>query len=257
MQEVYGSAVSRDSSARTIDVECEGDCGQCGCSRPGASSRCLKYPPASEWVLSPRRRAFDVAVSILVLAFAAIPMLFIAIAVRATSRGGALFTQLRVGRNGCLFRIYKFRTMSVRTAEDSGLGLTRAGDDRVTPLGRFLRKLKLDELPQFYNVLRGDMSLVGPRPKLPQFEPLRNMPYRPGITGAATLIFRREEDLLRSVPLDQLDDFYDKRIKILKARVDVCAMCRATPASDLRILAATAGLRRHEPIPFVVDAPAD
>jgi hypothetical protein len=83
------------------------------------------------------------------------------------------------------------------------------------------------------------------------------MPYRPGITGAATLIFRREEDMLRSVPSDQLDDFYEKRIKIQKARVDVCAMCRATPISDLRILAATAGIRRHYAVPFAVDAPAD
>jgi lipopolysaccharide/colanic/teichoic acid biosynthesis glycosyltransferase len=184
-------------------------------------------------------------------------MILIAIAVLVTSQGGALFTQLRVGRDGRLFRIYKFRTMAERPANDRGIGLTRAGDDRVTTLGRFLRKLKLDELPQFYNVLRGEMGLVGPRPKLPQYEPLRNMPYRPGITGAATLIFRGEEDLLRSVPSDQLDDFYEKRIKILKARVDVCAMCRATLMSDLKILAATAGMRKQYPVPFPVDAPAD
>jgi lipopolysaccharide/colanic/teichoic acid biosynthesis glycosyltransferase len=192
-----------------------------------------------------------------VLAIAAIPMLLIALAIRATSHGGAFFIQSRVGRNGRLFRIYKFRTMATRPAKLRGMGLTRAGDERVTPLGRVLRKLKLDELPQFYNVLRGDMSLVGPRPKLPEYEPLRNMPYRPGITGAATLLFRREEELLRSVPPDQLDDFYQKRIKTVKARVDVCAMCRATPMSDLKILAATAGLRNQQQVSIVLDAPAD
>jgi lipopolysaccharide/colanic/teichoic acid biosynthesis glycosyltransferase len=147
--------------------------------------------------------------------------------------------------------------MAMRSETDSGIGLTSADDERVTPIGRILRKFKLDELPQFYNVLRGEMSLVGPRPKLPQYEPLRDMPYRPGLTGAATLIFRREEDLLRFVPPDQIEDFYEKRIKFVKARVDVCAMCRATPISDLKILAATVGLRRQPSVRFVAGAPID
>jgi len=257
MKEANGCVVPRMSSARTEDVNSEAGCAECRCRWVGPGSKCLKQPPASEWATSPLRRAFDIAIAVLVLAIAAIPALLIAVAICATSRGGAVFSQMRVGRRGHLFRLYKFRTMAMRSETDSGIGLTSADDERVTPIGRILRKFKLDELPQFYNVLRGEMSLVGPRPKLPQYEPLRDMPYRPGLTGAATLIFRREEDLLRFVPPDQIEDFYEKRIKFVKARVDVCAMCRATPISDLKILAATVGLRRQPSVRFVAGAPID
>lgn len=165
-------------------------------------------------------------------------MLLIALAVRCTSPGGAIFRQKRMGRAGRLFEVLKFRSMSQRRA--AGPGLTRDGDLRVTPCGRILRALKLDELPQFLNVLRGDMSLVGPRPKLPEFAAIPNKPYRPGVTGLASLAFRSEDQILASVVPERIESFYHERIKPLKANLDVCYMCKATPMSDLRIIFATA-----------------
>ncbi len=197
----------------------------------------LTHATASPWTLSARKRLLDICVALFVLVLFALPMLVIALCIRLASPGPALFRQQRIGRRGRLFIIYKFRSMTA--GPSSGIGLTRHGDRRVTPLGRWLRKLKLDELPQFYNVLRGDMSLVGPRPKLPQYTVLRNAPYRPGITGAATLAFRREEELLDRIHPAAMENFYHRHIKPLKARIDARYMHRATFWSDLRIVAAT------------------
>jgi lipopolysaccharide/colanic/teichoic acid biosynthesis glycosyltransferase len=200
---------------------------------------CLGIPPASRWSLSHTRRILDLSIAALVLLVFSIPMGIIAACVRLTSNGKALFSQKRVGRNGRLFRIYKFRSMVELRGDVTGVGLTKGGDQRVTPLGRWMRKFKLDELPQFYNVLRGDMSLVGPRPKLPQYAGISNMPYRPGITGSATIAFRSEEEILRHVAPQQINTFYAEHIKPKKAKLDVCYMCRATFYSDLRIVATT------------------
>jgi lipopolysaccharide/colanic/teichoic acid biosynthesis glycosyltransferase len=194
---------------------------------------------ASKWCLSLTRRIFDLAVALTVLILFSIPMLLVALAVRLTSNGPALFKQQRVGRGGRLFWIYKFRSMETIRHGSAGPGLTRDGDTRITPLGRWLRKLKLDELPQFINILRGEMSLVGPRPKLPQYEALQNMPYRPGITGAATLAFRNEEEILRSIHPEHLDSYYAQHIQPLKAHLDARYMCAATLRSDLSLIANT------------------
>jgi lipopolysaccharide/colanic/teichoic acid biosynthesis glycosyltransferase len=181
----------------------------------------------------------DMAVSASVLIVFSIPMLMIGLCVRLTSRGNALFSQSRVGRGGEMFRICKFRSMTENSGGYPGHGLTPQGDQRVTPFGRFIRRSKLDELPQFFNVLLGEMSLVGPRPKLRQYAEIMNLPYRPGITGPATIAFRREEELLQHVDAADMNRFYDQRIKPVKVRLDVCYMCKATPLSDLRMIAST------------------
>ena len=172
-------------------------------------------------------------------------MLLLAACVRLTSKGNVIFSQERVGAGGRLFRVYKFRSMAHTANEKNGPGLTKHGDDRITPVGRLMRRFKLDELPQFYNVLRGDMSLVGPRPKLPQYAALLNMPYRPGITGPATLAFHREEEILRNVEASEMDNFYAREIKPVKARLDACYMCQASSISDVRIVGATALASLH------------
>lgn len=206
-------------------------------TQPGISTLLIN-PSASAWTLSASRRAVDFSVALLVLAVLGIPMLAIALCVRLTSPGPAFFAQCRVGRQGRLFRIFKFRSMTV-DAGKHGPGLTRDGDCRITAMGRWLRRLKLDELPQFYNILCGEMSLVGPRPKLPRYTGIVNIPYRPGITGAATLAFHREEGMLGRVHPGRLDDYYCQYIRPLKARIDVRYMCRATFWSDMRLIGAT------------------
>jgi lipopolysaccharide/colanic/teichoic acid biosynthesis glycosyltransferase len=193
--------------------------------------------PASTWSLSRSKRLLDISIAVLVLAFLSIPMLVIAVCVRLTSRGPALFIQNRVGRGGRMFGIYKFRSMALGSNTVSGI--TISGDRRVTAFGYWLRRFKLDELPQFFNVLRGEMSLVGPRPKLPHSEAIENMPYRPGITGAATLAFRHEEKILSGIHASQLDDFYLNQVKPLKARIDLHYMNQATFWSDMQMIGRT------------------
>lgn len=205
----------------------------------GATKGQAQRSNLNQWSLSTSKRVFDFSVALVVLLVFAIPMLLVAIAVRLTSRGPAIFTQKRVGRDGRLFSIYKFRSMESAPRGRSGSGLTAAGDQRVTALGMWLRKLKLDELPQFFNILRGDMSLVGPRPKLPAFSERWTAAYRPGITGAASLAFRQEEEMLGKLKPEEVESYYHDRIKPLKARIDLRYMMRATLWSDLRLVAGT------------------
>jgi Undecaprenyl-phosphate glucose phosphotransferase len=115
------------------------------------------------------KRLFDVGFSAAVLLLVSPLLLLIALLIRLTSRGPVFFMQERIGLNGCPFAMYKFRTMRLAAASESDTRWTTANDSRCTPLGAFLRKTSLDELPQFLNVLKGDMSVVGPRPERPHF----------------------------------------------------------------------------------------
>jgi lipopolysaccharide/colanic/teichoic acid biosynthesis glycosyltransferase len=146
------------------------------------------------------KRLFDFAAALAGLVVLSPVMLIVAVLVRATSPGPALFIQERVGRHGHLFRCAKFRTMRVG-AQAYGT-VTTIADSRITVTGRFLRRWKLDELPQLWNVLTGRMAFVGPRPDVPgyadrlQGDGRKVLELRPGITGPATLLFREEERLL-------------------------------------------------------------
>ena len=198
-------------------------------------------PNGSEWSLSPQRRVMDLMLAFFGLLVFSPVFAILAIAVRLSSPGPIIFRQQRVGRMGQLFTIFKFRTMEAQP-QAKGPSVTRHGDHRVTTVGRLLRRYKLDELPQLVNVLRGDMSLVGPRPKLPdhQHRQAQYMPFRPGITGAATLVFRCEEEMLRQIPEEQIEAFCKYKLTPYKTHLDFEYAERATFGSDLALMMKTA-----------------
>jgi lipopolysaccharide/colanic/teichoic acid biosynthesis glycosyltransferase len=191
------------------------------------------YPP-SDWSRSRTKRCFDVLAVLLSLPLA-LPILgVIGICVYLGSRGSTLFVQVRIGKGGQSFKIYKFRTM-LNNSGSPRPSVTTLLNQEFTSIGPFLRKWKLDELPQLLNVLRGDMSLVGPRPKMPEHQsgPLF---CRPGVTGAATLAFGREELLLAGIPKNELDDFVRNVLTPLKSRMDGEYMASASFLSDLKLI---------------------
>jgi lipopolysaccharide/colanic/teichoic acid biosynthesis glycosyltransferase len=198
----------------------------------------------SAWNFSLGKRFLDVGSAGAGLVLVLPLMAVIAIAVRLTSSGPVLFRQRRVGKGGKQFEILKFRTM-VHRPQGAGPGVTRQGDSRVTAMGRVLRRVKLDELPQLFNVLRGDMSLVGPRPDLPEFcqavhpEQQRVFTLRPGLTGWATLHFRNEEKLLAEVPAEQTARYYVDHILAQKTELDLDYANRASLAGDIKIIMRT------------------
>lgn len=200
----------------------------------------------SPWCLSRSKRFFDFAVAAGLLAGTWPIMVLAAIAIKLTSRGPVLFRQKRVGRRGRLFELMKFRSMRA-AAERCGPGITGKDDPRILPLGRLLRKWKLDELPQLLNVLRGDMSLVGPRPDLPEFcasvagNQCKIFLLRPGITGAATLRYRHEEEILAGHSAEEIRDYYIKHIYPDKITIDLEYARKARLSSDLQILFQTLG----------------
>jgi lipopolysaccharide/colanic/teichoic acid biosynthesis glycosyltransferase len=193
--------------------------------------------PLSSWTGSRAKRFFDVALVLVALPLLAPLCLLIAIVIRISSAGPVFFLQKRAGLRGTLFSIVKFRTM-VHSRRPGKGSITTIDDEHITPAGRVLRYWKLDELPQFLNVLRGDMSLVGPRPRVPEQQTGR-LRCRPGITGAASLAFAREEVLLAGIPRDLLDTYYASRVLPLKQRLDDHYTARATFFSDLKLICKT------------------
>lgn len=168
-------------------------------------------------------------------------LLAIALVVKLTSPGPAFFRSTRIGHRGRPFTLYKFRSM-IDESEATGPAITAAGDPRVTPIGKTLRRLKLDELPQLLNVLRGEMSLVGPRPENPCYvalysrEQLQILDVKPGMTSPASLMFRNEEELLTG---EDWENRYLHEVMPLKLAIDCEYARRRSILSDLRVIFAT------------------
>jgi lipopolysaccharide/colanic/teichoic acid biosynthesis glycosyltransferase len=193
------------------------------------------------------KRIFDLTIALLGLIVLAVPMALIAILIGITSGSPILFTQERVGKGGQIFYVKKFRTMSVRSVEDSSI--TVAGDSRVTAIGSYLRRWKLDELPQLWNVLVGEMSLVGPRPDVPgyadklQGDDRKLLLLRPGITGPATLAYRNEEEILAKVsdPVQYNNEIiYPDKVRINLEYMENCSLMQ-----DLKYILETMGGRSN------------
>jgi len=188
------------------------------------------------------KRLIDFAVALVGLIILSPVLLGIAVWVKATSAGPVLYGGRRIGKNGQAFRMLKFRTM-VANADKIGGSSTAADDARLTAPGRVLRRYKLDELPQLLNVLRGDMSFVGPRPQVewavnlytPEERGL--LTVRPGITDFASLRFRNEGEILRG-SVDPDRDYLEK-IAPHKIRLGLYYVRHYSLAVDLKILAAT------------------
>jgi len=190
------------------------------------------------------KRIFDSAGAAAALVIAAPFLLLCALAVRLESRGPIFFRQWRVGQNGKPFQVIKFRSM-VRGADKQGLKITASGDPRITKMGRLLRRSKMDELPQLFNVLRGEMSLVGPRPEVPEYTAKYSLAERkvlevkPGITGPASLAHIDEEQLLAG--RSDKEHFYVSTIMRRKLQIDL-AYCRNVGfREDVKNLLLTAG----------------
>jgi lipopolysaccharide/colanic/teichoic acid biosynthesis glycosyltransferase len=198
---------------------------------------CARY--ISAWCMSKRKRCFDLSLGLIALTALSPLMVLIAFLIRLTSQGPALFRQDRVGLHQQTFVIFKFRTMEDRRDLLGGAStVTRHRDPRMTKVGVLLRSLKFDELPQLLNVIRGDMSFVGPRPKVAQHENLR-MLCRPGITGAATIKFSHEDGLLKNVPEEMVERYMVTVLNPEKCRLDVQYIETAGFRVDLAILAHT------------------
>jgi lipopolysaccharide/colanic/teichoic acid biosynthesis glycosyltransferase len=197
----------------------------------------------SMWNESKGKRLFDLFLAAVLLVLVSPVMLAVALVVKLTSKGPVFYRQWRVGKEGHEFQLIKFRTMAYE--RQPGPRVTRAGDPRITGAGRVLRQWKLDELPQLLNVVRGDMSFVGPRPDVAEYltfldsELRKILDLRPGLTGAATLCYRHEEKLLSQVPEAELQKFYCTQVLPEKVRIDLDYARKAGLMSDLVLLLRT------------------
>lgn len=185
------------------------------------------------------KSAFDRVVAASAIVLLSPVLLVIALLVRIDSPGPGLFRQVRIGRNGRRFRIYKFRTM-IDGAHRIAQNISPEGDPRITRVGRVLRDWYLDELPQLFNVVKGDMSLVGPRPETPEYvslyttEERRVLNVRPGLVGPSTLGFMDESERLADVP--DPAGYYATVLVHERVRTDLRYLAERSLLYDVRLL---------------------
>lgn len=210
-------------------------------AQPAANNRSMSNTSDKSWYARFGKRWFDLVASIMALVLTALPLLIIAVLSRLIQGSPVFFSQERVGRRGDRFLVWKIRTMRLR--DHDGNPVTVAGDHRVTAWGRFLRRFKLDELPQLACVFVGDMSFVGPRPDVPGYwdrlpDPDRHLlGLRPGITGPATLVFRDEEALLSQASDPR--EFNDRVLFPEKVRLNQRYLREMSFLGDLKWIAYT------------------
>lgn len=187
-----------------------------------------------------RKRLFDIVCAALGLLVLSPVLLVCALLVGLTSPGGVLFRQERIGKDGVPFIIYKFRSMR---KDNAGLKISTSRDTRITPVGRVLRKTKLDELPQLWNVLKGDMSFVGPRPEVREYTDLYTseqrqvLLVRPGITGLASIRYRNENELLTAS--SDPNRTYIEEVMPAKLALDLNYIPRACVSYDIKLILET------------------
>lgn len=187
------------------------------------------------------KRLFDIMVAALALLLTSPAWIIIAIGVKISSPGPILYKGVRTGKNGRPFRILKFRTMVIN-AEKKGGGTTALNDPRIFPLGRVLRKFKLDEVPQLVNVLRGEMSLVGPRPELTQYtdqyseEERQILSVLPGITDFSSVRFSALDEIVGATNADQV---FEQQVLPEKNRLRLEYVRTQSWSTDLKILVGT------------------
>ncbi len=185
------------------------------------------------------KRFFDIVVSLLGILITSPILLVVSLLIKLTSKGPVFYKQERIGKDEKPFFILKFRTMVVN-ADQQGLKITVGGDKRITGVGKFLRKSKLDELPQLFNVFAGQMSLVGPRPEVAEYVALYNeeqrkvLIVRPGITDYASVCFRNENEILAEAEDPQKE--YIEHIMPLKLRYNAKYIEEMSVWTDLKLI---------------------
>lgn len=185
------------------------------------------------------KRLFDITASFFGILILSPLLIFIGLWVGLSSKGGIFYKQIRVGKNNKDFKLYKFRSMRVNS-DKQGLLTVGSKDSRITKAGYFIRKYKIDELPQLINVLKGDMSFVGPRPEVRRYvdlyseEQMKVLSVRPGITDPASIKYRNENDILSSA--SNPEEYYIQHIMPDKLKINIDYINTRTFVKDIKII---------------------